>query len=276
MLYIVATPIGNLKDITLHALEILKEVNLILAEDTRQTRKLLAHYQINKPLQSYHQHSRLQKIDWILDLLRNGKNIALVTDSGTPGICDPGNKLVEAICHSEFISESSGGVLNEIPKRVRDDDRHNIQIVPIPGPCALTAALSISGLPTDKFLFLGFPPTKKKRQKFFERVINSKYTVVFYESCHRILRTLEEIYVILSGAKRNEESWEHGDSSQRSFVGLRPPQDDGSSRQLIVCRELTKKFETIYRGDCAAVIDQLKKENHEPRGEFVVIVSSAL
>ena len=271
MLYIIATPIGNLKDITLRALEILKEVDLILAEDTRQTRKLLMHYEINKPLQSYHQHSRLQKIDWILDLLRQGKNLALVTDAGTPGIADPGNRLVEVVCHSEFISESSRDVLDEIPKRIRDDNGYNISISPIPGPCALTAALSISGLPTDKFLFLGFPPAKKKRQKFFEQVVNSKHTVVFYESCHRILRTLEDLNVILSVAKRSEESREYDGSSLRSFG--QSPQDDINERQLVVCRELTKKFETIYRGDCATIISQLKKENHEPRGEFVVVVA---
>jgi len=301
MLYIVATPIGNLKDITLRALEILKSVDLILAEDTRQTRKLLTYYQIKTPLQSYHQHSGLQKIDYVLDLLRRGKNLALVADAGTPGIADPGNKLIEYLinstndvipvsrCHSREACprlRSRGGNpregfltgIHDNGSPTKSGMTSMIEIMPIPGPSALTAALSISGLPCDKFLFLGFPPAKKKRQKFFEQVINSKHTVVFYESCHRILRTLEDLGVILngvSGSERSEESLEQAmksGSSQRSFVSSRPPQDDDISRQLVVCRELTKKFETIYRGSCEEIAEQLKKENHEPRGEFVVIV----
>ena len=301
MLYIVATPIGNLKDITLRALDVLKSVDLILAEDTRQTKKLLMRYEINKPVQSYHQHSRLQKIDWILDLLQAGKNIALVTDSGTPGICDPGNQLIEYLMNNasnvipacdvipaevEDTRQSAGIYGGESP--IKLGMTSTMEITPIPGPCALIAALSVSGLPTDKFLFLGFPPAKRKRQKFFEQAINSKYTVVFYESCHRILRTLEDLGVILNAAERSEESrvsqplaghgpgslrhrWSYG----RHAVGrrLRLPQDD-NTRQIVVCRELTKKFETIYRGSCEDIAEQLKKENHEPRGEFVVMVAA--
>ena len=179
-LYIVATPIGNLEDIARRALRILSEVDLILAEDTRVTRKLLSRYQINKPLISYHQHSKLQKVDYILDLLKAGKNLALVSDAGTPGISDPGNLLIERI-----VSESI-------------DD---IKIAPIPGPSALTTSVSISGFPRDKFLFLGFPPAKKKRKKFFEEVLKSKYPVILYESSHRILKTMRELKELTSFQK---------------------------------------------------------------------------
>jgi len=135
-LYIVATPIGNLKDITLRALETLKEADLIVAEDTRQTKKLLDRYQIQKPLQSYHQHSKESKIDYLIKELEHEKNLALVTDSGTPGVADPGNLLVER-------------VLEKLPQT---------KVIPIPGPSALTALLSISGINTDEFYFLGFLP----------------------------------------------------------------------------------------------------------------------
>ena len=218
-LYIIGTPIGNLKDITLRALEVLKEVDLILCEDTRVTKKLLEHYQIKKPLLNYHQHSRLKKVNYILELLKQGKNLALVSDAGTPGISDPGNLLVyEAI------------------ERLRE----KVEIIPIPGPSAATAAASISGFPMDKFLFLGFPPAKRKRKKFFQEVIGSKYPVIFYESPYRIIKTLKEL---------------------SSFI---------SDREVVVCREVTKKFETIYRGKIEEVIKEIEKN---PRGEFVVIVS---
>ena len=218
-LYIIGTPIGNLKDITLRALEVLKEVDLILCEDTRVTKKILNYYQIEKPILSYHQHSRLKKVNYILELLKQGKNLALVSDAGTPGISDPGGKLIN------FLIKTPGLV---------------IKIVPIPGPSAATAAASISGLPMDKFLFLGFPPTKRKRKKFFQEVIKSKYPVIFYESPYRIIKTLKEL---------------------SSFIG---------DREIVVCREVTKKFETIYRGKIEEVIKEIEKN---PRGEFVVIVS---
>ncbi|NCO89530.1 16S rRNA (cytidine(1402)-2'-O)-methyltransferase, partial [Candidatus Wolfebacteria bacterium] len=170
-IYIVATPIGNLKDITLRALETLKEVDLILCEDTRQTLKLLSHYGISKPLVSYFQHSKISKIDYIIGQLKQNKKLALVTDAGTPGISDPGGKLIEII-------------ITRLP---------SCQIIPIPGPSALTAALSVSGFPADKFIFMGFPPAKKGREKFFKKVAEAEYTVVFYESVHRILKTLSEL-----------------------------------------------------------------------------------
>jgi 16S rRNA (cytidine1402-2'-O)-methyltransferase len=223
-LFIVATPIGNLDDITLRALKVLKRVDLILCEDTRVTKKLLDHYGIKTPVLSYHQHSKLQKIDYILNLLKEGKNLALVSDAGTPGISDPGNKLI-----------------NEIVEKVE-----MVEIVPIPGPSAVTAAASISGFLMDKFLFLGFPPKKRKRKKFFEEVIKSKYPVIFYESPYRILKTLKELQL------------------EAKTYTLEP--------KIVVCRELTKKFETIYRGKIDEVIQKIEKD--KIKGEFVVIVEA--
>ena len=222
-LYIVATPIGNLEDITLRALRILKEVDLILCEDTRQTRKLLDRYGINAPTQSYHQHSKLQKIEQIIELLKNGKNLALVSDAGTPAISDPGGKLVE-----------------EVVKALGD----GAAVIPIPGPSAVTAAASISGLPTDKFLFMGFPPHKKGRNKFFQKIAAADETVVFYESPYRILKSLNEL---------------------RGAAGERP---------IVVCRELTKMFETIYRGSVSEVISKL--QSGTIKGEFVVVVGKEI
>ncbi|MDP2855555.1 MAG: 16S rRNA (cytidine(1402)-2'-O)-methyltransferase [bacterium] len=170
-LYIVATPIGNLKDITLRALDALKEADLILCEDTRHTVKLLNHFDIKKPLLSYHQHSQLQKIEQIIQLLKEGKTLALVSDAGTPGVCDPGNKLIES-------------VLEKLPET---------QIISIPGPSALAAILSVAGIEIDRFLFLGFLPIKKHRQDFLRQIVESQYPVVFYESPYKILKTLKEI-----------------------------------------------------------------------------------
>jgi len=219
ILYIVSTPIGNLKDISLRAIKTLKEVDLILAEDTRITKKLLDNYKIKTPIWSYHQHSQLRKIEEILKLLKLDKNLALVSDAGTPAISDPGNKLIKEII------------------------RHfgeKVKIIPIPGPSALTVAASISGFSMDKFLFLGFPPTKRKRKKFFEEIISSKYSIIFYESPYRILKTLKELGLLIN------------------------------DRQIVVCRELTKKFETIYRGTTEKVIKKIEED--KIKGEFVVII----
>lgn len=216
-LYIVATPIGNLGDFTFRALETLKSVDFILCEDTRVTKKLLDHYEIKKPTISYHQHSDYKKIKEIITLLNEGKNLALVTDAGTPGISDPGNMLISDL------------LKNKID-----------QIIPIPGPSAIVAALSVSGFPTDKFLFLGFPPHKNKRQKFFKEAVAYDFTVAFYESGHRIMKCLKELKEYLDPKK-----------------------------QLLVGRELTKQFETIYRG----TIDEIMEQMTEERGEFVVIIN---
>lgn len=170
-LYIIATPIGNLKDITLRALEVLKSVDIIAAEDTRVSRKLLAHYDIHVPLVSYHEHSRDRDRMKIIDMLSRGKNIAYIVDAGTPSIADPGSFLVQEVHRL-------------LP---------TIQIVPIPGASALAAAISIAGIQGDKFTFMGFPPHKKGRRTFFEQVVASRLPVILYESPHRILKTLKEL-----------------------------------------------------------------------------------
>lgn len=167
ILYIVATPIGNLEDITLRALETLKKADLIACEDTRVTKKLLNRYEIKAPATSFFQHSKTPKIASIVGALKSGQNVALVTDAGTPGISDPGNKLVE-----RAISE-------------------NIAVMPIPGPSALTAIASVAGIDMQKFVFLGFPPHKKGRETFFKEIVALKYPVVYYESPHRVLKNLE-------------------------------------------------------------------------------------
>jgi 16S rRNA (cytidine1402-2'-O)-methyltransferase len=219
-LYIVATPIGNLGDITIRALDVLKSADFILCEDTRVTEKLLSHYEIKKQVLSYHQHSELSRVGEILDLLKTGKNLALVSDAGTPGIADPGNKLIEEIMKCGLTG---------------------VNIVPIPGACALATAASVSGFNMDKFVFMGFPPAKNKRKKFFEKVVASEFPVIFYESTYKILKALEEL------------------------KSLAP------DLEMAVFRELTKKFETIYRGKIGDVLAGLK--TGETRGEFVVIVN---
>lgn len=218
-LFVIATPIGNLKDITLRALQILKEVDLILAEDTRVAKNLLNHYQIKKPILSYHEHSKIKKIEHIIQLLKNGKNLALVSDSGTPGISDPGGKLIEKIVE----------ILND-----------QVEIIPLPGPSAITCLASVSGFPVNKFLFLGFLPKKKRRKKIIEEIINSKYPVIFYESPYRILKTLDEL----------------------------SEKDD--NLKVVVAKELTKKFEKIYRGKIREVAEEIRKD--KIKGEFVIII----
>lgn len=167
ILYIVATPIGNLEDITLRALETLKKSDLIACEDTRVTKKLLSRYEVKTPVTSFFQHSKAPKIASIIGALKSGKNVALVTDAGTPGISDPGNKLVE-----QAILE-------------------NIAVMPIPGPSALTAIASVAGIDMQKFVFLGFPPHKKGRETFFKEIVALKYPIVYYESPHRVIKNLE-------------------------------------------------------------------------------------
>jgi 16S rRNA (cytidine1402-2'-O)-methyltransferase len=215
-LNIVATPIGNLKDVTLRALETLKGADFILCEDTRVTKKLLDAHKISRPTISYHQHSDAKKIKEIRELLQNGKNLALVTDAGTPGISDPGNLLIHDLL------------------------KLGVDIIPIPGACAAITALSASGFPTDKFVFMGFPPHKNKRQKYFKEVAGAEYTVVFYESGHRIIKALQDLKNVLS-----------------------------PGQEIVVARELTKMFETFYRGTIEKVAEAMK----DTRGEFVVIVS---
>ena len=178
ILYIVATPIGNLEDITIRAINILKEVDCIAAEDTRHTLKLLNHLEISKPLISYHRHNEETKSDILLEKLKNGENIALVSDAGTPGICDPGEEI---IC--KCIEEK-------------------IKIVPIPGACAIVNALICSGLDTKKFLFLGFLKKKKKiRKEELEKIENSQETIIIYEAPHKLKETLKDLSNILENRK---------------------------------------------------------------------------
>lgn len=218
ILYIVATPIGNLEDITLRALRILKEVDLIAAEDTRHTRKLLAYYGISTPLTSYYDQIESEKAPVLIEDLRAGKSIALVSDAGTPGISDPGYRLLKGAWEAE------------------------ISIVPIPGASTLTALLSVSGLPTDRFVFEGFLPTKKtQRQKTFERLKQEERTLVFFESPHRLLDMLEDLEQIF------------GD------------------RQIVIGRELTKMFEELRRGSVSEVRRLLHER--EIRGEVALLVT---
>ena len=217
-LYIVATPIGNLEDLGSRALATLRGADFILCEDTRVSRKMLEHYKIKKELISFHQHSRENKYERIISLLAEGKNLALITDAGTPGIADPGGELVESV--SQALPE--------------------VKIAPIPGPSAMLAALSVSGFNTQEFVFLGWPPHKKGRETWFKELAEERRVVVFYESVYRVKNALERI-------------------------GLVCP-----ARPIILARELTKMFETIYRGNAESVLDALEKD--KVKGEFVAVL----
>lgn len=216
-LYLVSTPIGNLEDITLRALRILKEVDLIAAEDTRHTSNLLKHYQISKPLISYHDFNKEKRAPELIDLLKQGKSLAIVSDAGTPGISDPCYLLVKLA--------------------IQD----NIEIVPIPGATAFVSALIVSGLPTDRFVFEGFLPSKEGRKKRrLEELANDKRTIILYESPHRLVKSLDHIKDIL------------GD------------------RNIVLARELTKKFEEIKRGKISQLIEFFS--HSKIKGEIVVLV----
>jgi len=218
LLYIVSTPIGNLGDVTLRAIDTLKSVDFVLCEDTRQTKKLLDKYEISVKTISFHQHTKQEKLDEIVDKIYHGQSVAYVTDAGTPNISDPGAQLVRLAAQK------------------------NIQVVPIPGPSALSAALSVSALDVSHFSFLGFPPVKKGRQTFFKKISVAELTVVIYESSHRIIKTLQEI---------------------ANFDKL---------RKIEVFRELTKKFESIYRGSAQDVLEEINAKQENQKGEFVVII----
>src|SRR5215207_5547627 len=216
-LYLVATPIGNLEDMSPRAVRILREVNLIAAEDTRHTGKLLKHFQIEAQLTSYFEHNKLNKLDFILDKLSQG-DVALVSDAGSPAINDPGYELVKAALASSY------------------------NVVPIPGPSAPIAALTVSGLPTDSFLYLGYLPHKtSERHKRLEEVESQPYTLIFLESPYRIVEALEDILSRL------------GD------------------RRICVAREMTKMFEEYWRGDASSAVDYFKSQ--PPRGEFTLVIA---
>lgn len=222
-LSVVATPIGNLGDITLRAVETLKEADAIACEDTRVTAKLLARFDISKPLLIYHAQSGRLAANRILALLAEGKRVALVTDAGTPGISDPGSALVSLV-----------------KERLGED----VRIEAIPGPSALTAALSIAGIPTNEFIFIGFLPHKKGRQTAFKEIAEESRTVVFYESPHRIMKALESLAQTLP-----------------------------ESRRVVVLRELTKIHESVVAGTAAEVLAHFNAHPGTVRGEFVVCVA---
>ena len=217
-LYIVSTPIGNMEDITLRALRILKEADLIAAEDTRRTGLLLKHFGIQVPLTSYFEGNELKKRDFIIAKLKEGKKVALVSDAGTPGISDPGFRLIQLAIESQF------------------------PIVPIPGSSAVITALSVSGLPTDAFLFKGFLPHKSKKKKdLLKELGHVRETLIFYESPHRITETLKDILEVL------------GD------------------REIVLTRELTKMHEEIIRGKVSKIQDQIA--GRTLKGEITLVIS---
>jgi 16S rRNA (cytidine1402-2'-O)-methyltransferase len=232
--YIVATPIGNMGDITFRAIETLKAVDLILCEDTRTTKNLLNKYAINKPTMSYHAQSKLAKTDKIFEMLEEGKDLALVSDAGTPGISDPGAMLVAQI-KEHFNSKINDDTESNL--------RHGVDVIPIPGASAVITALSASGLPTHEFTFLGFLPHKKGRETLFKEIAASERTMVFYESPHRILKTLE------------------------SLIKFCP------EKKVCIARELTKIYEEFKTGTSAEVLEYLEKNKEKQRGEFTVIVA---
>jgi 16S rRNA (cytidine1402-2'-O)-methyltransferase len=222
VLYVVATPIGNLGDITFRAVETLKSVDLVLCEDTRVTSRLFEQYGVVAEAMSYHANSKLSKHEKILDFLREGKSLALVSDAGTPTISDPGVMLIEMI-------------KKELPE---------VKVIAIPGASALTSALSISGIPSPQFTYYGFLPHKKGRETIFKEIASSERTSVFYESPHRIEKTLESLVEHLPETKK-----------------------------VVVARELTKVFEETVEGSPTEVLEYFKQNPDKIRGEFVVIVS---
>lgn len=241
--YVVATPIGNMRDITLRAIETLKSVDLILCEDTRETKKLLNKYGIDKPTMSYHAQSKLSKTDKIFELLEEGKDLALVSDAGTPGISDPGAMLISQIKERYNLTPSaSHPPLSK--NNFGEGAGGEVSVIPIPGVSAVITALSASGLPTHEFTFLGFLPHKKGRETLFKEIGASERTMVFYESPHRILKTLE------------------------SLIKFCP------EKKVCIARELTKIYEEFKTGTPAEVLEYLEKNQEKQRGEFTVLVTN--
>jgi len=216
-IFIVATPIGNLKDITLRAIETLKEVDFVLCEDTRVTGILMKEFELRKELVSFNAQSEEKKIPKAIERILNGANCALVSDAGTPCISDPGVRFINAAI------------------------KNNIEVIPIPGSSAVTAALSVSGLPTDSFVFEGFLPQKKGRQKNLQALSEEKRTIVLYESTYRIEKLLNELNEYMP------------------------------NRFVVVCREITKKFEESWRGYPKDILDELPEKTI--KGEFVVLIA---
>lgn len=222
-LYVVATPIGNLEDISARALRILREVNAIAAEDTRHTGQLLAHFEISTPLFSLHEHNEHARLAQVMVRLRERQSLALVSDAGTPLISDPGFPLV------------------------RELRQQGLKVIPIPGPSSILAALSVAGLPTDRFVFEGFLPAKSAaRRERLQTLVWEDRTLVFLESSHRIAETLSDMAEVL-----------------------------GAQRPAVIARELTKRFEDVYGAPLVELIDWLGADPHRSWGEFVVLVQGA-
>ncbi|MCU7796664.1 MAG: 16S rRNA (cytidine(1402)-2'-O)-methyltransferase, partial [Candidatus Thiodiazotropha sp. (ex Myrtea spinifera)] len=223
VLYVVATPIGNLGDISMRAVEILREVDLIAAEDTRHTKPLLRHYAIDTPMQSFHEHNERAQVAKLTEVLQSGRSVALVSDAGTPLISDPGFPLVR---------EAAG---------------LGIRIVPVPGPSAIICALSAAGLPTDRFLFAGFPPRNQgQRRDWLGELIRERATLVFYESSHRIVASLKAMVEVFGG-----------------------------EREAVIAREVTKLHETFLRGSLDELLSQVEQDENQRKGEFVILVAGA-
>ncbi len=222
-LYVVATPIGNLGDMTTRAVEVLRSVDIIAAEDTRHSARLMQHFAITTRMTSYHDFSDDSRVEALLAQLRSGLSIALISDAGTPLISDPGYRLVQ---------------------RAREA---GLVVVPVPGASALTAALSAAGLPSDRFVFEGFPAAKRTaRLKHFSSLVDEVRTLIFYESPHRILESLADMREVF-----------------------------GAEREVAICRELTKTFETIRLDRLGVLEDWIKEDDNRQRGEFVLIVRGA-
>jgi len=235
ILYIVATPIGNLEDISFRAVRALGEVDLIVCEDTHITKRLLDHYGIETPATSFYQNLKrggavkpVPKLAFLIEELRSGKNLALVTNAGTPGISDPGNQLVEAAVAQQIL------------------------VVPVPGVSAVTTLASVSGIDLSEFVFLGFPPHKKGRETFFKKVVEFSLPVIYYESPHRVLKNLELLKTIAVETPRRGVSTEE--------------------KKIILGRELTKMFEEIVRGTVSEVLEYFQQNPSKVKGEFVIIV----
>ena len=215
-LFVVGTPIGNLADITYRAVDTLNSVDFIFAEDTRVSKKLLNHYNIDKKIYSYHDHSKDSEVEKLTNLLESGNDVALISDAGTPTVSDPGYRLI------------------------RECVKKGVDIVPIPGPSAVTAALSVAGLPSDSFTFVGFLPQKKGRIKKIEQLSEINNTIILFESPHRLLKTLNQLFEILG------------------------------NRQVAIGRELTKLYEEIIRGNLKDVSQEFSKKS--VKGEIVIMI----
>ncbi|MFO1370996.1 MAG: 16S rRNA (cytidine(1402)-2'-O)-methyltransferase [Candidatus Competibacteraceae bacterium] len=222
-LYVVATPIGNLEDISARALRVLREVNCIAAEDTRHTRQLLRHFGIETPLLSLHEHNERARVESIVARLREGAALALVSDAGTPLISDPGFPLV------------------------RELRRQGLKVIPVPGPSSLLAALSVAGLPTDRFVFEGFLPAKvAARRERLQTLAREERTLVFFEASHRVAETLADMTAVF-----------------------------GADRPAVVARELTKRFEEVHSASLSECAAWLEADSNRSKGEFVVLVQGA-